>query len=210
MMKKTITIVTMYLFYIAQLTPVFADDIEIYQGQGSDVRPNVMFMLDTSGSMNETVHIEGHFYDPNLTYPGPFRNDRLYFFEFPEIEWLDIDWKVFKDILLDNIIHPDSFKCQTQQAQLESKGYAVDKFLQWNPYQEYRIVYWFIFWIVEAANLQGTWQTLKPSDDPNRYVDCGSDAGKHGVDGSSHEKYITHRQHGVPYTSDSSIAVWGL
>lgn len=97
-MRKITTIAIMYIFYMAQITPLFADDIEIYQGGDSGVRPNVMFVLDTSSEMNKEVVIEGTFYDHTETYPGPFRNDRLYYYNWPENSesGIDFDWSLKK------------------------------------------------------------------------------------------------------------------
>lgn len=61
--------------------PVHADDTEIYVGATAAVKkPNVLFIMDTSGSMSaeETVELEP--YDPNQTYTGCVTNsdDRIY------------------------------------------------------------------------------------------------------------------------------------
>lgn len=206
-MKKIITIVTMYIFYMAQVFPVFAEDIEIYQGGDTGIRPNVMFLLDTSGSMNEKITIAGDFYDPEETYPGPFRNDRLYFFEFIETGSDIGDWKVFRDAILDNTIHPDAFKCQTLKSTLENKGYAVSKFLQWDPSIDFEVYYAFKGW----KPFHGVWRNLRQTDDPNRYVDCQPDiSNAHGLTAGDGKPYMSHDGNGEPYTSDYSKRVPNL
>ena len=60
------------LSVIFSMTTVFADDTEIYVGGNvgaSVVRPNVLFVIDTSGSMDEDVTITIP-YDPATTYTG--------------------------------------------------------------------------------------------------------------------------------------------
>lgn len=50
-------------------TNLRADDIEVYTGAGaSGLKPNILFILDTSSSMLQSVTMT---YDPNTTYPGP-------------------------------------------------------------------------------------------------------------------------------------------
>ena len=212
-MRKIITIATMYFFYMAQITPLFADDIELYQGGDSGIRPNVMFLLDTSGSMVNPVTLEGDFYDPTRTYPGPFRNDRLYFSELTD-DGGDPDFfdNVVKDIILDSTIHPDSFKCESKRQELNTNGIVVNKFLQWDPSQDFSVGHEFFGWR-EKANLQGVWRRLQASDDPSAYVDCQLDTvlgNSHGLEENDGRPYMTHRQNGQPYTSNSGIKVDSL
>lgn len=226
-MKKIITIAIMYIFYMAQITPLFADDIELYQGGDTGVRPNVMFLLDTSGSMNNTITIEGNFYDPDEIYPGPFRNDRLYFSELPDDggdpNLLD---NAIKDIILDSTIHPDSFKCESKRAELYTKGLVVNKFLQWNANQAYSVGYnllvdvnphWFwvdLQWVWhEVENNQGTWQTLRTSESASDYVDCELDSilgNSHGLSANDGKPYMTHRLNNQPYTDNTGIDIGSL
>lgn len=62
--------------------PAVADDIEIYTTAGSitqQTQPNVLFVLDTSGSMGTTVLTRPD-YDPSVTYsaPGCYDSNRVY------------------------------------------------------------------------------------------------------------------------------------
>jgi len=60
-------------------TPAAADDTEIFVPQGgSSVKPNVLFILDTSGSMNTEVITESAPYDPLTTYAGSCNTGRVY------------------------------------------------------------------------------------------------------------------------------------
>lgn len=221
-------IITFLIFFtsMAHFTSLHAEDIEIYQGGNNGVRPNVMLLMDTSESMIHKVQIEGTFYDPTEVYPGPFRNDRLYFYELPETGSDAFDIKAIRDAILPNTIHPDSFKCESKRNELfNAKGFAVSKFLQWNPDQAYQVGYrvlrdvdpgWRIRlrWVFDVKeNNQGVWRTLKTSDNPNHYVDCELDtsgSNRHGLNANDGKPYMTHRLNNQPYTSDSGIRIRGL
>lgn len=68
---------------IACAGPAFADDTEIFVDQAAQggVRPNVLFIFDTSGSMNGLVRIPKGPYDPQRTYTGRCRAGFIYFRE---------------------------------------------------------------------------------------------------------------------------------
>jgi type IV pilus assembly protein PilY1 len=62
-------------------TPVLADDIEIYTTGAlgaATIQPNVMFIVDTSGSMNDTVDSNVP-YDYTFPYTGSYATDKIYF-----------------------------------------------------------------------------------------------------------------------------------
>src|SRR5689334_11665188 len=58
--------------------PSFADDSEVFTSSsftvGSGVRPNVLFVIDTSGSMDSDVLL----YDPTVTYTGTCDSTGIY------------------------------------------------------------------------------------------------------------------------------------
>ncbi|MCK9172508.1 MAG: hypothetical protein M0O99_03375 [Desulfuromonas thiophila] len=56
-----------------------ADDIDIYgvSGIGEDLKPNVLIILDNSGSMS-TRDVPGDPYNPNVTYSGSYGTNRVY------------------------------------------------------------------------------------------------------------------------------------
>lgn len=200
-MKKITTIATLYLFYIAQITTAFAEDIEIYQGGDAGIRPNVTFLLDTSSEMAKKVTIEGSFYDHTQVYPGPFRNDRLYYYELPESESNIGDNLLSRNDILDNEVHPDAFKCETLRSTLEVKGYAASKFLQWDPSIPFEVYYAFKGY----KPFHGVWRPLQNTLDPNRYIDCLPDIDNaHGLTAGDGKPYMTHEKNGEPYSSDYS------
>lgn len=65
------------------VAPALADDTELFtgvEGLNPDIRPNVLFILDTSGSMGEIVDTQGP-YDPTIQYDGDCSRDRVYWRE---------------------------------------------------------------------------------------------------------------------------------
>lgn len=60
--------------------PALADDAEIYQSQAAAIgaKPNVLFIMDTSGSMDTSVLVAPT-YDPAAAYSGSCVADRIYF-----------------------------------------------------------------------------------------------------------------------------------
>ena len=69
------------LWTIAAGAPALADDTEIYVNleSASGAQPNVLFIIDTSGSMTTNVTVDKGPYDPNVSYEGPCRDGRIYY-----------------------------------------------------------------------------------------------------------------------------------
>ena len=70
------------LLGILGVSPVLADDTEIYLGSPSGlaaVNPNILFVVDTSGSMEAFTTDEGLAYNPLTTYPGTYVSTRTYY-----------------------------------------------------------------------------------------------------------------------------------
>lgn len=65
-MKKTTAFIFVISLIFGGLPAALADDSDIF---GANIQPNVLIMLDSSGSMNETVFSNP--YDPNTTYNTP-------------------------------------------------------------------------------------------------------------------------------------------
>ncbi|WP_455205071.1 pilus assembly protein [Kaarinaea lacus] len=76
--NKTLMALSMSLFVSL---PVLAVDTEIYTGANnapSSVKPNLVFIIDTSGSMDTNVTVTTGTYDPATTYEGDCATDRVY------------------------------------------------------------------------------------------------------------------------------------
>jgi type IV pilus assembly protein PilY1 len=63
-MKNILRVSLIAGFFVAQISPAFADDSDIF---GRNVQPNVMILFDSSGSMSDQVPSQP--YDPATTYP---------------------------------------------------------------------------------------------------------------------------------------------
>lgn len=74
-------IVTGFALVMYSMTPVLADDIEIYTAGalGSPtIQPNVMFIVDTSGSMQDPVVVNVP-YDYTTVYTGSYNTNQVYY-----------------------------------------------------------------------------------------------------------------------------------
>ncbi len=71
--KKLILSLTSALYVLISGMPLYADDTELFTGldAGSDAAvPNVLFIIDTSGSMTTNVTLTKDIYNPATTYTG--------------------------------------------------------------------------------------------------------------------------------------------
>ena len=67
----------------AVIPAAMAADIEIYTGgtaETSEVNPNILFIVDNSISMRETLEVRDY-YDKNTDYDGDCERDGIYFVE---------------------------------------------------------------------------------------------------------------------------------
>lgn len=66
---------------LAAIAPALADDTEVFlnQADARGVRPNILFIVDTSGSMNSLVQVPKAPYDPAVRYEGACSASSLYF-----------------------------------------------------------------------------------------------------------------------------------
>jgi type IV pilus assembly protein PilY1 len=75
---STLLIAALALIGGAASSPLHADDSEVFTSSaftsGAGARPNILFIVDTSGSMDAEVTS----YDPARTYSGPCATDRVY------------------------------------------------------------------------------------------------------------------------------------
>lgn len=205
MIKNIITFVILYAVHAANS---IADDIEIYQNGDFGVRPNVMFLLDTSGSMEETVELYKGEYRSDRVYPGPFHTDRYYFREFSiGGDWfnLDLDNEAYRNAMLGRYIHEDAFRCQSLKGNLDRYG-KLDggaSFLQWNPNKDYRN------WAyIRKSSKKGVWTELNTTLDPNRYVECQNDIQTNRGGASSYDnKFPTHEGNRSAYTTNINDAI---
>lgn len=137
--------------------PAIADDTElmlINPNPAQSPKPNVMFVLDTSGSM-DTVEITADPYDSTLTYAGACDTNRIY--------WTDVDVTPVCDGTETQFVEKSAFQCDYASNQIAGIGTFTNTMVQYRS----------------EGNASAKWQYLKPgnSTDP---VECQSDSGIHG------------------------------
>lgn len=175
--SSLLSLVAAGLATLASAPTAQADDTELFVGEAvaaPSARPNIMFILDTSGSMDSNVTTQTVF-DPATTYSGSCRSDRIY-------------WSTSASrppsCSTDQYIAASAFTCNAAQASLASAGLAsVSKAARWRSNRD-------------------RWDALSDSDHTS-YVECSADAGVHGVDAASSKKYAADGNSG-PWSSDSN------
>ncbi|MCG6916233.1 MAG: hypothetical protein LJE89_01675 [Deltaproteobacteria bacterium] len=112
-MKRTIgIIIILSAFLLASPAGLLADDIDIYGGMEISVKPNVLIIFDTSGSMGtEDVYSEA--YDPALDYSsyGSYTKDAVYYGDSGSWYWLTGD--------------VEDVRCDSARQELKAKGYTT-------------------------------------------------------------------------------------
>jgi type IV pilus assembly protein PilY1 len=174
--SRVFAVVSGLLLSVAAATAAYADDTEIFFNQnGSDIPANVMFILDTSGSMNDLVTTQKP-YDPSMSYTadkcGSGFDSNYYYFSSNGIPACGSAQKLLKT----------QFKCASMMTPIKTAGFATDSFVQWgstvnnktsgsgtagNPS------------VVVATTTYG-WQRTLNAANTTGYVECKADA---GVDG---------------------------
>ncbi len=156
--------------------PAGADDTEIFVGQYVDPgAPNVMLMIDNSGSMGAQVSAPVPF-DPSKTYDGDCVAGRIYFDQGGRLP----------DCNQDNWIDEASLTCESARYWLDNSGSYRDRLARWdenpdNPSRSY--------WRGLSANV------------PAQLVDCNSDWGWHGRSTGDGVVYPADGRSG-PWTND--------
>ena len=194
----------LYAFYAAALTvcaamPARADDVEIYIGtsdpQSVESRPNILFVMDTSGSMGTNVTTQTT-YDPKETYDGKCTSDTVY-------------WKSSTASFSGNGLPVTSacalrgsgnvagyvdkahYLCKTAQVVMDVNGFqTVTAAAQWKP---------------NNKATKSVWSTLA-RDVHDQPIDCADDFNKLKMDpphGNGSKAYAANGTNG-PYTDNSA------
>lgn len=166
----------------AGMPPALADDTELMLLMPDvEVRPNILFMLDTSGSMDDEVRTKEP-YNPNNTYPGTCNAAAVY--------WTDVD--VVPNCDTDQYVLKSAFVCAAASGQLTGIGSYTDTMVQYRATADPDVI---------------RWQTLQ-SGNTEGLVECMADSGNHGG-GTTGEVYATNDP-GSPFTSDPDRELaWG-
>lgn len=200
--------------------PAIAEDIEIYQTSNtgsSGVRPNILFILDTSGSMDDEISTTVQ-YDPNTDYStlsgcGQFSSDKIYFLDSGDF---------LSDVTCSATFSNNSFdvglnKCDALDYALfglknadgswdyyvtyDDQGNAINQIQGAGGFFKDRFTQW-------LGNPKRTWSVPKTNLTQNaNYIECLEDEGKHGIDDSSIEMWIDNSS-GTPYSSIDTNVAW--
>ncbi|MCS6948012.1 MAG: hypothetical protein NZM12_10390, partial [Steroidobacteraceae bacterium] len=173
--RRTATVAAVVTFCAAQAS--FGDDTEVLvrSGAAAGLRPNVLLIIDTSGSMNAEVTLPKPPYDPNTQYAGACDSGQFYF----SIAASGTGGGNVPDC--SNGIRVQQNTCAAAVAGLAQAGFWSGKAAQWND-------------AVDA------WRELGTSTD--RPVECEADAGVHGQTASSNRRYARNGNRNSRWTSD--------
>src|SRR5262245_27151334 len=171
---RLLSVLASSLVVVLSAPPAMADDSEVFNSStfttGSDILPNVLFVIDTSGSMDTEFTV----YDPAYTYLGPCDKDLIY--------WQTANNKrppVCNET--NQFITKTANRCRDAYLGMTASGWYRGRAQQLNA-------------LTTAAT---TWQNLVPGQ-KDRYVECQADRGNHGnflgsqndtTTGSSAKKY---------------------
>ncbi|MEZ5500460.1 MAG: PilC/PilY family type IV pilus protein [Steroidobacteraceae bacterium] len=178
------------LLCIGAVSPAIADDTEIFISQinSAGVRPNILFVIDTSGSMGSTITLAKPPYDAATVYPGACSTGRVY-------------WSTGSGnpptCGTSRYIDAAYNACGAAEAALNSGGFWFGRAAQFYPSggggaSAYR------------------WRDLSSSEHTS-YVECQNDWGVHGVNAAAVAKYPKDRDPSNPWTTnpgDSRILSW--
>jgi type IV pilus assembly protein PilY1 len=159
----------------------FADDTEIFVNQGASagVRPNVLFVVDTSGSMNGLVQLDRPPYDPANSYSGECSRDRVYFQRDTATGTPDCDSD--DEVAFD----ADDNSCAASVTALGgTAGRWTGRALQWIEDDE-------------------RWRMLGRDDDGS-FVECQADSGLHGRTDGTEARWARNGNADNPWSTDSA------
>ncbi|MCW8825650.1 MAG: PilC/PilY family type IV pilus protein, partial [Gammaproteobacteria bacterium] len=189
--NKSLLHSTSLLLALVAATAVIADDTEVYLGSSATsnrIRPNILFIIDNSGSMRQTVPVttvtegSGIDYDPTVDYNAdPY---------FGGCDTSKIYWARSGDApptcATDQYIDDSSFTCNAAATALSntvgSSGFYLNRFARYRD-----------------RSGGDEWDTLS-SWDHNDWVECEADWGVHGNGGAN--KYPADQDNGGPWRSD--------
>ncbi|MCZ6584705.1 MAG: hypothetical protein O6930_01690, partial [Gammaproteobacteria bacterium] len=184
--KRGTWLLTGTLWALGSGIPAFADDTELFVSNSSQfadtARPNILFIIDTSGSMRTEVETQAT-YDPGDDYRGDCLADRVY-------------WRIGTRNppncrTTNRWFNLDALMCNRAiQAFASSAGRYTDGMAQYDP------------------DIQDRWERIEP-DQKDRVVECEDDGGEHG-DGTDDKVYAQNGAD-TQLWSDNSVdeVAWG-
>ena len=176
-MRSLATLAAATAVALLSSAPAGADDTELFVGAAvaaAPSRPNILFIMDTSGSMSTPVTTQVSF-DPAATFSGSCRTDRIY--------WSNDS--TVPNCSTDRYVNASVFTCAAAQSNLDSSGIAyVAKAARWR-------------------SSKNRWESLS-SGDSTSWVECEADAGIHGQTAAATKKYAADGSTNGPWSSNSA------
>ena len=175
------------LLTLTLASPVWADDVELLlstPGTSIAAKPNLLFILDSSGSMTVEVSTQPP-YDSSIDYSGGCESDKYYWTTGSTIPTCGDQYKIEKS----------AFVCQQGLIQIADAGSYTDTMAMYR------------------TNWKGVWKWRTPSkSQQDKAVECEADSGVHGYGATAEtEPYARIGSNVAPYISDSSSEVdWGV
>ncbi len=197
------SIITGCAVALCAAVPVMADDIEIYTSGAlgaPTVQPNIMFIVDSSGSMNTTLDVPVS-YDYTVLYTGDCLNDSLYFTvdgSIPSCGASNKDYFLKTSNKCDASLNLyDNGSVIDTVGPLEQHGFFVDQIAQR---------------ALSGANASWRGPVVKKDEDRALFMECKADSGIHGETGSA-SPYIENNNSGgwtstAPADPENPHLVW--
>jgi len=169
-----------------------ADDTEVYFGQptvDASGRPNILFVIDTSGSMGGNVTTQEPF-NPEIVYDGKCAANHIYWKSSAvtglPIRNSDCELRNSSDSTATGWVEPGKFLCESALDVIERKGYQpVTKTAQWRTY---------------SKSSDNKWTKLNRSRS-SQPVECADDAALDPPHGDGSKPYAANGKNG-PYTDE--------
>ncbi len=173
------------LWALASGAPAVADDTELFVVDASlfpEARPNVLFVMDTSGSMDDEINTQPT-YEPGTAYDGTCLRSRVY--------WRTDTGGTPPACSTNNYVNNPAFTCNAAMVAFRTAGFYIDVMAQYDTGSDKR------------------WETLSNSQH-DRFVECEDDAGLHGDGIDASKVYARNGNTSQLWTSDSGNKItWG-
>ncbi len=182
--KKLILSLASALYVLISGAPLYADDTEIFTGLNPNTvsaQPNILFIIDTSGSMGSTVGLDKDVYHPATTYTGDCVATRYY--------WSN-NGNVPDCSTTNQYISTSQFKCDDASSALGASG---------SGYYNGRLARY-----LNAAT-DDYWTKLV--DNTTEDVECAADYGKHGDGVDTTKLYPAIQSNNGPWRINSTNAI---
>ncbi len=176
------------LLALTAVGPVVADDTELLlvtPATAQNNKPNMLFILDTSGSM-KTEESTSAPYDSSVLYPGDCDTNNLY--------WTDVNIAPScAGGTNRNYVDKSSFVCEAAAGQIDGIGSYTDTMVQYTSaeYDEGEI---------EFDDEDFRWKRLVPGVTSDM-VECQADSGKHGDGLDASRLYPQRGEDRAPFTA---------